>query len=149
MALLTTASALVAPRPLTARPRRPTPKATMQMGLKDTIGNIFVPPPPPPPVTVVEGAENFRLLGVPPNAEYDEVQQAVKALKEKYAGDTKRLLKIDVAKDKIAERPESGAQLAMVDVRRARDSNRPGVGRFSRPGRDASPARSERPPRPR
>ena len=44
-----------------------------------------------------------RLLGVPPNAEYDEVQQAVKALKEKYAGDTKRLLKIDVAKDKIAE----------------------------------------------
>ena len=75
----------------------------MQMGLKDTIGNIFVPPPPPPPVTVVEGAENFRLLGVPPNAEYDEVQQAVKALKEKYAGDTKRLLKIDVAKDKIAE----------------------------------------------
>ena len=58
MALLTTASALVAPRPLTARPRRPTPKATMQMGLKDTIGNIFVPPPPPPPVTVVEGAES-------------------------------------------------------------------------------------------
>ena len=103
MALLTTASALVAPRPLTARPRRPTPKTTMQMGLKDTIGNIFVPPPPPPPVTVVEGAENFRLLGVPPNAEYDEVQQAVKQLKEKYAGDTKRLLKIDVAKDKIAE----------------------------------------------
>ena len=46
MALLTTASALVAPRPLTARPRRPTPKATMQMGLKDTIGNIFVPPEP-------------------------------------------------------------------------------------------------------
>ena len=72
----------------------------MQMGIKDTIGNIFVPPPPPPPVTVVEGAENFRLLGVPPNAEYDEVQQAVKQLKEKYAGDTKRLLKIDVAKDK-------------------------------------------------
>ena len=54
----------------------------MQMGLKDTIGNIFVPPPPPPPVTVVEGAENFRPVGVPPNAEYDEVQQAVKALKE-------------------------------------------------------------------
>ena len=26
-------------------------------------------PPPPPPVTVVEGAENFRLLGVPPNAD--------------------------------------------------------------------------------
>ena len=64
MALLTTASALVAPRPLTARPRRPTPKATMQMGIKDTIGNIFVPPPPPPPVTVVEGAENFRFLAV-------------------------------------------------------------------------------------
>ena len=40
---------------------------------------------------------------MPPNAEYDEVQQAVKALKEKYAGDTKRLLKIDVAKDKISE----------------------------------------------
>ena len=103
VALLASASALVAPRPLASKPRRPTPKATMQMGLKDTIGNIFVPPPPPPPVTVVEGAENFRLLGVPPNAEYDEVQQAVKQLKEKYAGDTKRLLKIDVAKDKIAE----------------------------------------------
>jgi hypothetical protein len=73
MALLTTASALVAPRPLTARPRRPTMKATPTMGLKDTIGNIFVPPPPPPPVTVVEGAENFRLLGVPPNAEYAAV----------------------------------------------------------------------------
>ena len=73
MALLTTASALVAPRPLTARPRRPTLKATPTMGLKDTIGNIFVPPPPPPPVTVVEGAENFRLLGVPPNAEYAAV----------------------------------------------------------------------------
>ena len=73
MALLTTASALVAPRPLTARPRRPTMKATPTMGIKDTIGNIFVPPPPPPPVTVVEGAENFRLLGVPPNAEYAAV----------------------------------------------------------------------------
>jgi len=36
----------------------------MQMGIKDTIGNIFVPPPPPPPVTVVEGAENFRFLAV-------------------------------------------------------------------------------------
>jgi len=43
------------------------------------------------------------LLGVPPNAEYDEVQAAVAALKEKYEGDTKKLLKIDVAKDKIAE----------------------------------------------
>ena len=73
VALLASASALVAPRPLASKPRRPTPKATMQMGLKDTIGNIFVPPPPPPPVTVVEGAENFRLLGVPPNAEYAAV----------------------------------------------------------------------------
>ena len=64
VALLASASALVAPRPLASKPRRPTLKATPTMGLKDTIGNIFVPPPPPPPVTVVEGAENFRFLAV-------------------------------------------------------------------------------------
>lgn len=102
VALLATASALVAPRPLAAR-RRPAPVASTTMNLKDTIGNIFVPPPPPPPVTVVEGAASFRMLGVPPNAEYDEIKDAITALKEKYAGDTKRLLKIDVAKDKISE----------------------------------------------
>ena len=83
--------------------RRSTTVATATMGLKDQIGNIFVPPPPPPPATVVEGAAHFRMLGVPPSAEYDEVQAAVAHLKAKYAGDTKKLLKIDVAKDKISE----------------------------------------------
>ena len=83
--------------------RRSTTVATATMGLKDQIGNIFVPPPPPPPATVVEGAAHFRMLGVPPSAEYDEVQAAVALLKAKYAGDTKKLLKIDVAKDNISE----------------------------------------------
>ena len=83
--------------------RRSRVTATATMGLKDTLGSIFVPPPPPPPATVIEGAANFRMLGVPPTAEYDEVQAAVTSLKAKYAGDTKKLLQIDVAKDKISE----------------------------------------------
>mmetsp|Transcript_24603 Transcript_24603/g.73856 ORF Transcript_24603/g.73856 Transcript_24603/m.73856 type:complete len:301 (-) Transcript_24603:80-982(-) len=102
--LATQASCLVQRPPRLSLPRRHLSlKSAATMDLKSTIGNIFVPPPPPPPATVVEGAESFRMLGVPPTAEYDEVQAAVAALKEKYAGDTKKLLKIDVAKDKIAE----------------------------------------------
>ena len=126
-ALVTTASALVAPRPLTAR-RDGRASATMQMGLKDTIGNIFVPPPPPPPVTVVEGAENFRLLGVPPNAEMRRGPGGRQGPQEKYAGDTKRLLKIDVAKDKIAElrlrQRVSGTFGVTAEVGRARQDDR-------------------------
>ena len=58
----------------------------MQMGLKDTIGNIFVPPPPPPPVTVVEGAE---LPAARRAAERRVARSAGREqLKEKYAGDT-------------------------------------------------------------
>jgi hypothetical protein len=78
-------------------------KGSFRGSAKALISNILVPPPPPAPVTYVEGAESFRLLGVPPSADWEEVQAAVTALKEKYAGDTKKLLKIDVAKDKIAE----------------------------------------------
>jgi len=102
--------ALVPPAPLatpqraaSAR-RRTAVSATATLdGFVTTIGNIFVPPPPPPPASVVEGSAMFRMLGIPPTAEYDEVQAAVTALKAKYAGDTKKLLQIDVAKDKISE----------------------------------------------
>lgn len=71
--------------------------------LSRTIYTILVPPPPPPPSAKIEGAELFRFLGVPPTADYDEVQAAVIKLKEKYAGDKKKLMQIDVTKDKIAE----------------------------------------------
>lgn len=80
--------------------------ATMPVMFKElskTIYTILVPPPPPAPSAKIEGSELFRFLGVPPSADYDEVQEAVATLKEKYAGDKKKLMKIDVTKDKIAE----------------------------------------------
>jgi len=64
---------------------------------------ILVAPPPPLPYAKIEGADWFRTLGVGPNADYEEIQIAVKKLKEKYADDKKKMMKIDVAKDKIAE----------------------------------------------
>lgn len=84
--------------------RRTAVSATATLdGFVSAVGSIFVPPPPPPPATVIEGSAMFRTLGIPPTAEYDEVKAAVTALKAKYAGDTKKLLQIDVAKDKISE----------------------------------------------
>lgn len=71
--------------------------------LSKVVSNILVPPPPPAPSAKIEGAELFRFLGVAPTADYDEVSTAVAALKEKYAGDKKKLIQIDVTKDKISE----------------------------------------------
>jgi len=45
----------------------------------------------------------FRLLGLSEDADYDEVNAAYDTLATKYAGETKRLIKLQVAKDKILD----------------------------------------------
>lgn len=45
----------------------------------------------------------FRMLGLPEDADYDQVNAAYEALAAKYAGETKRLIKLQVAKDKILD----------------------------------------------
>eukprot|EP00966_Prymnesium_polylepis_P304047 7024481-Prymnesium_polylepis.1 len=45
----------------------------------------------------------FRMLGLPEDADYDEINAAYDALAAKYEGETKRLIKLAVAKDKILD----------------------------------------------
>lgn len=49
------------------------------------------------------GANPYRALGVSADATYDEVEAAVKRLSIKYADDRKKLMMLDVHKDKIFE----------------------------------------------
>lgn len=49
------------------------------------------------------GPNPYRALGVPENATYDEIENAVKQLSIKYADDKKKLMMLDVHKDKIFE----------------------------------------------
>lgn len=50
-----------------------------------------------------EGPNPYRALGVGENATYEEVEAAVKNLSVKYADDRKRLMMLDVHKDRIFE----------------------------------------------
>ena len=103
MALLTTASALVAPRPLTAR------RATADAQGDDADGpqghhrqHLRAAAA----AAARDGGRGRRELPAARRAAERRVRRGPaggQTLKEKYAGDTKRLLKIDVAKDKIAE----------------------------------------------
>lgn len=45
----------------------------------------------------------YRMLGIAEDADYDEINQAYESLCNKYKGETKRLIKLQVAKDKILE----------------------------------------------
>jgi len=45
----------------------------------------------------------YRMMGLAEDATYDEINAAYDSLSEKYAGETKRLIKLQVAKDKILE----------------------------------------------
>jgi len=45
----------------------------------------------------------YRMLGVSSDATYDEIESAYNALATKYTGETKRIIKLQVAKDKILE----------------------------------------------
>ena len=45
----------------------------------------------------------YRMLGIAEDADYDEIVGAYDKLCEKYEGQTKRLIKLQVAKDKILE----------------------------------------------
>jgi len=45
----------------------------------------------------------YRMLGVSEDADYDEITLSYEALCEKYKGETKRLIKLQVARDKILE----------------------------------------------
>merc|ERR1719203_1218045 len=45
----------------------------------------------------------YRMLGVTEDANYEEITAAYEDLSTKYAGQTKRLIKLQVAKDKILE----------------------------------------------
>lgn len=49
------------------------------------------------------GPNPYRALGVPENATYDEIEEAVKRLSVKYADDKKKLMMLDVHRDKIFE----------------------------------------------
>jgi len=45
----------------------------------------------------------YRLMGLSEDAVYDEIEAAFESLSEQYAGDTKKKIKLQVAKDKILE----------------------------------------------
>lgn len=45
----------------------------------------------------------FRMLGLAEDADYDDINAAYDALASKYEGETKRLIKLQVAKDKILD----------------------------------------------
>jgi len=45
----------------------------------------------------------YRMLGLAEDATYDEINEAYEVLATKYAGETKRLINLQVAKDKILE----------------------------------------------
>jgi len=56
---------------------------------------------PEGPTEEVQGL--YRMMGLAEDATYDEINAAYDALAAKYAGETKRLIKLQVAKDKILE----------------------------------------------
>jgi len=61
----------------------------------------------------------FRMMGLAEDATYDEVEAAYEQLAAKYAGETKRLIKLQVAKDKILEerlRQRMSGSLKVSDV---------------------------------
>ena len=45
----------------------------------------------------------FRLLGIAEDASYADISDAYDTLAEKYSGETKRLIKLQIAKDRILE----------------------------------------------
>lgn len=51
----------------------------------------------------IEGVEHFRLVGVSPDAPYEEIQEKQKQLETKYDKDIKKKVKIQIACDKIVE----------------------------------------------
>jgi len=57
--------------------------------------------PPEGPSEEAQGL--YRMMGLAEDATYDEINEAYDALAAKYAGETKRLIKLQVAKDKILE----------------------------------------------
>jgi len=58
-------------------------------------------PEPTGPSEEVQGL--YRMLGVTEDADYDEINRAYEDLCDKYKGETKRLIKLQVAKDKILD----------------------------------------------
>lgn len=51
----------------------------------------------------VEGADLYRMIGIAPDADYEEIKAKAASLAIKYANDPKRKIKIEVACDKIVE----------------------------------------------
>jgi len=95
----------VAPRPALAFPSSAIPRAL----------NPFDWSVDRPPRYRVEGQDLFRQLGVSPDSNFDEIKEAVAALKVKYAKEPKKVIKAEVAQDKIMElrlRQASRGQLA-------------------------------------
>lgn len=72
------------------------------------------------PVAMSEEVQGcFRMMGLAEDATYDEVEAAYEQLAAKYAGETKRLIKLQVAKDKILEerlRQRMSGSLKVSDV---------------------------------
>lgn len=80
--------------------------ARLSMGLADAIPgplkSVFAKKPKPSARrSRTEGAELYRTLGVTPDADYMEVLAACDRLKIKYAGDRKKIIRADKAKDDI------------------------------------------------
>ena len=68
---------------------------------------------------VVEGQELYRMIGVAPETDFDEIKATVKELSEAAvaAGDPKRKIKLEIAQDKIMElrlRQASAGKLQMT-----------------------------------
>jgi len=65
----------------------------------------------------VEGQALYRQIGLAPDADFETVKAKVLDLKEKYAKDPKRCIKLEICEDKIMElrlRQASGGRLAMA-----------------------------------
>lgn len=88
-------------------PTAPRRSTAASMGLADAIPaplkNVFASKPTraTPRRGRTEGAEYYRTLGVTPDADYMEVLAATDRLKEKYAGDRKKVIQLEKAKDDI------------------------------------------------
>ena len=67
----------------------------------------------------------YRLLGLAEDADYDEINASYERLSEKYTGQTKMVIKLGIAKDKILEdrlRQRLSGSLKGVSAERAYDS---------------------------
>ncbi|KAL1524724.1 hypothetical protein AB1Y20_019607 [Prymnesium parvum] len=82
-------------------PARPVARRAADVSLAFSVPRFGRNEPPAGPPEEIQAL--FRLLGLAEDATYDEVTSAYEELASKYKGETKRLIKLQVAKDKILD----------------------------------------------